>query len=249
MTYNGERYRGKQMAWSQIALWLLFVPATGYSNAKDKTMQDGARHGPAFWYYRSGLLEVVHGLPSQLKKKHRTRENKWNKHPETKPVASVAWSREETWKILTLCGLKGQSNDILKVNQAELHSGRFVGQKEQFAHRLGEILISPHCFPLVPNHLGPVQQLDQPPCEAAWLKASQGPWSSITPPLINSGRRSLIKEVLTFNQKSDNMLMSNKCCHIVRLCQLFNWNARWKRGRKAIEAIAQHMWQRLNKNK
>lgn len=32
-------------------------------------MQDGARHGPAFWYYRSGLLEVVHGLASQLKKK------------------------------------------------------------------------------------------------------------------------------------------------------------------------------------
>lgn len=31
-------------------------------------MQDGARHGPAFWYYRSGLLEVVHGLTSQLKK-------------------------------------------------------------------------------------------------------------------------------------------------------------------------------------
>lgn len=56
------------MAPSQIALLLLFIPATEYSTAKDKTTQDGAGHGPAFRYHRSELLEVVHGLASQLKK-------------------------------------------------------------------------------------------------------------------------------------------------------------------------------------
>lgn len=71
----------------------------------------------------------------------------------------------------------------------------------------------------------------------------------VTPALINSGRRNMIKEVLTLNQKWDNMFMSNKHRHILRMCQHFHWSTYWKRGRKARKAIAKHMWQRLNKNK
>lgn len=122
--------------------------------------------------------------------------------------------------------------------------------REGSAHRSSKTLISSHCVLPVLHYSMPLQLHDKPPCEDTGLKASQGlVEEGVIPALINSGRRNMIKEVLTFNHKWDNTFMSNKHRHIVRLCQDFHWSTDWKSGGKARKAIAKHMWQRLNKNK